>query len=71
MNRSDYELFGAKITALRGNELPQAKLNPDVVREVRANRHGKTAKQLASELGVHYRTIEKINYGETWKHVKK
>ena len=69
MNRTDYELFGARVTCLRGNDLPHARLNPEKVREIRANVRGMTARQLAEAHGVHYRTIEKIRSGETWSHV--
>ena len=46
---------------------PNAKLKPEQVRAIRMNRHGKTAKALAAEYGVHYRTIEKVRSYETWR----
>lgn len=45
------------------------KLTEDSVRSIRENRNGRTAKQLASDHGVHFRTIEKINAYETWRHL--
>ena len=59
----------ARLYALRGSALPQAKLTEDDVREIRRNPRGLTAKQLAGKHGVHFRTIEKIRYYETWVHV--
>ena len=66
MNRREYITFGARLNAKRGNELPHAKLNAEAVRVIRANVQGKTAKQLAQEFGVHFRTIEKVRSYETW-----
>ncbi len=42
------------------------KLTEDNVRAIRLNRTGRTAKQLAEQYGVHYRTIEKVRAYETW-----
>lgn len=42
------------------------KLTEDAVRVIRANRPVRTAKQLAEQYGVHYRTIEKVRAYETW-----
>lgn len=69
MTREDYILFGAKVTAKRGNDLPHAKLTPDAVVAIRENRYGKTRKQLAAEYQVHHRTIEKIHYRQCWTHI--
>ena len=68
MNRNEY-LSTLIITARRGLDLPQSKLNPDLVREIRINRHGMTARAQADRYGVHYRTIEKVRHYETWRHV--
>ena len=68
MNRFDYQQWAAKANAKRGNELPQSRMTPASVREVRQSGH-LTAKQLADKFGVHYRTIEKIRAYETWGHV--
>ena len=43
-----------------------AKLTADQVRQIRINRNGQTAKQLATGYGVHWRTVEKIRAFETW-----
>lgn len=45
---------------------PNAKLTLEQVRAIRINRHGKTAKALAADYNVHYRTIEKVRAYETW-----
>ena len=48
------------------------KLTEDNVRAIRSTHagvNGRTAKQLASDYGVHFRTIEKIRSGETWGHL--
>jgi len=68
MTRDDYLLFGARVTAKRGNDLPHAKLNPELVRYVRST--DKTAKQLAAELGTHIRTIEHVRVYRSWAHVR-
>ena len=69
MNRSEYLSTGAILTARRGIDLPQARLDPGKVKEIRINRHGLTAKEQAILYGVHYRTIEKVRYYDTWRHV--
>lgn len=66
MSRHEYVLWGAKAHAKRGNQLPQSRLTPDLVRAIRANEEHLTAKQLAAQIGVHYRTIEKVRHFETW-----
>jgi hypothetical protein len=66
MTRFEYQQWGARAMAKRGNSLPHAKLDAAKVKAIRENRQGKTAKQLADEFGVHYRTIEKVRYMETW-----
>lgn len=70
MNRHEYRCGGAYLRAKRGNELPHARLTPESVRAIRVNRMGETFKQLAKRFGVHYRTIQKVWYRETWAHVK-
>lgn len=69
MTRHDYCLYGAKVTCKRGNELPQAKLNPELVREIRENVNGLTAKQWAGKLGLHYRIIESVRHRTRWAHI--
>ena len=69
MNREEYRTRAIELAA-RGEQLSQSKLNPDSVRWIRTNREGLTLKQMANRLGVHYRTVEKVHYFETWTHVK-
>ena len=69
MNRYEYTNGGALESARRGNDLPHARLTPDLVRDIRANRQGLTAQQWATAIGCHYRTIEKVRHYETWIHV--
>lgn len=54
----------------RGNDLPQARLNPELVREIRRNPNGWSARRWADELGVHVRTVEKVQRGLSWRHVR-
>lgn len=70
MTRDEYKLWGAKAVARRGNSLPQSKLTPDRVREIRSNRSVRTIKQWAEHFGVSHRTIEKVKYFQTWVHVR-
>lgn len=69
MTRFEYQQFGALVTAKRGTELPQAKLDEVKVLAIRANRHGLTAKQWAEALGVHQRTIDKVRDRRSWTHI--
>lgn len=68
MTRSEY-VSNAIIIARRGLDLTQSKLSPELVREIRINKHGLTAKGQAAKYGVHYRTIEKVRHYETWRHI--
>lgn len=70
MTRHEYQLWGAKATAVRGEDLPHSKLDAQMVRVIRMNRRGLTAKQWGSLLGLHYRTIEKVRARESWAHVE-
>lgn len=77
MNRDDY-LMRAHEFALRGEELPQTKLNVDAIREIRAAQEKRedlrlhikenlSNEALAKKFNVHVRTIEKaIQYG-SWR----
>lgn len=65
--RDEY-LSRAHEFALRGERLPHARLNADVVREIRASR-AMTAKQWAEKLGVHIRTVTGVREYRTWRHV--
>jgi hypothetical protein len=69
MNRAEYLIRHHEFHQ-RGNDLPQAKLNPELVRQIRANRHGWTAKQWASHLGLHIRTVDKVRDRRSWSHVQ-
>lgn len=68
MIRADY-LPRACEFASRGDARPNAVLNAERVRQIRENRHGWSAKRFAQEFCCHYRTIEKVQYFETWTHV--
>lgn len=54
----------------RGTDLPHARLNPDLVRKIRSNPNGWSARRWSEELGVHIRTIEKVQRGLSWRHVR-
>lgn len=61
-------MIGKRNRMARPNEPSkhQAKLTPAAVEQIRSAGYYKTARQLAAEFGVHYRTIEKVRSGETW-----
>lgn len=69
MNRAEYLQRHHEFHP-RGNQLPHARLTPVAVREIRINRRGETAAQLAARFGVHIRTIEKVRHYETWRHIQ-
>jgi acetyl-CoA acetyltransferase len=69
MTRADYLLYGAISTALRGEQLPHAKLTTADVVAIRRNVRGMTAKQLAAQYGVHKRTIDAVRERRNWRHV--
>ena len=69
MERAEY-LSRAREFSARGNDLSHSKLDRDKVIWIRVNREGHTAKEQALILGVHYRTVEKVRYYETWAHVR-
>ena len=54
----------------RGNQLPHSKLNPQLVRMIRANREGMSDKARASQLGVHYNVIWRVRHYEAWAWVE-
>jgi len=60
----------AKAYAKRGTDLPHARLNPELVRRIRRNLNGWPARRWAEELGVHVRTIEKVQRRLSWEHVE-
>jgi len=71
--KRDEWLTMAHLCCARGNELPQAKLTPERVTQIRndyvknSRTHGAPA--LARREGLHRRTIEKILTRQTWCHV--
>lgn len=77
--RAQYLLAPAAF-AKRGEELPQAKLTAELVKEIRSARRQReqlrkfiadnlSNEALAKRLGVHVRTIEKAITNETWSHL--
>lgn len=77
--RDEY-LLAASAFAKRGEELPQSKLTPELVAEIRSARRQReklrryiadnlSNEALAKKLGVHVRTIEKAITNETWSHL--
>ncbi len=73
-------LLAASTFAARGAELPQSKLTPDLVAEIRSARRQREAlrkhiaenltnQALAKKYGVHVRTIEKAITNESWSHL--
>ncbi len=77
--RDEY-LLAASAYAKRGAELPQSKLTPELVAEIRSARRQREAlrdhirnnlsnEALAKKLGVHVRTIEKAITNESWSHL--
>jgi len=69
MTRHEY-ILNAVQYAKRGNELPTAKLNPEIVRQIRENRNGETHGATAKRFGVHYNTVMRIRHYEAWRHVR-
>lgn len=76
----DQYLLAASTFAKRGEELPHARLTPELVAEIRSARRQReklrkyidenlTNKALAKKLGVHIRTIEKAITNESWSHL--
>jgi len=68
ITRHEY-LCDARKYAKSGNQLPHAKLTPDIVQDIRKNRHGKTARQWAECLGLHVRTIDAVISRKNWANV--
>lgn len=77
--RDEYLLAPAAY-AKRGADLPQSKLTPELVAEIRSARRQREAlrkhiadnlsnEALAKKFGVHVRTIEKAITNETWSHL--
>lgn len=68
ITRDEY-LATPHLYAVRGEQLPQARLDADTVRRIRRNWCGWTARQWAEHLGVHRRTVENVQHYVTWRHV--
>jgi hypothetical protein len=73
-------MSGSYLTARHGNMLPQAKLNAELVREIRTRSQWKkdriaelnakySAQAMADDLGISRRAVERILAYETWRHV--
>lgn len=69
MSRDEY-LSRASEFAPRGEQVGVSRLNAEKVRWIRSNPSGLTIREMARALDVHYRTVEKAHYYETWRHVK-
>lgn len=70
MTRAEYRNGGALLTAPRGNQLPHARLTPELVKAIRSNADNLTAQQWAQLLNVHIRTIDGVRAFRTWRHVR-
>lgn len=77
--RDEY-LLAARAFVKRGEDLPHAKLTPELVAEIRSARRQReklrkyidenlTNQALAKKYGVHVRTIEKAITNESWSHL--
>lgn len=53
-----------------GSGIPNARLDDEVVRQIRAHGAGKRDVEWAAELGIHASTIRLARIGKTWRHVK-
>jgi predicted transcriptional regulator len=53
-----------------GTDYPHAKLNAEQVIAIRANRYGRTYKQMAETLGVTALTVAKVARYETYRNVR-
>jgi hypothetical protein len=69
IDRKEWHLRRFEFVA-RGNRLPQAKLTPELVREIRGKYRPFSkeagAPALARQYGLHRRTVEKVLTRETW-----
>lgn len=81
MDRREYCATGARLYALHGTELPQAKADEAVVTKIRRLHARKqrlierlnrdySAAGLARRFGLHVRTVEKMLRRESWAHVR-
>jgi hypothetical protein len=80
LEREEY-LSRARDFAVRGQDLPQAKLDDDKVLSIKSAskqrelmrkyiRDNLSNNALAQQFGVHVKTIEKVLQNNTWNHVK-
>jgi hypothetical protein len=80
MDRHEYRATGARLTAVRGSDLPQAIATEKLVAMIRRQHARKqrliqrlnaqySAAALAKRHGLHVRTVEKILRRESWAHV--
>jgi hypothetical protein len=67
LSRAEYLSGMAYAYARRGTELPHARLNPELVRAIRADE--RPAATIARELSVHPNTVLRVRRFETWGHV--
>lgn len=67
--RHEYQVRAHEF-CLRGEALPTAKLTDDAVRKIRREIGAKTRQQLADELGVSRSAIDRVLYGNGWRHVR-
>lgn len=68
IDRHEYEVRVHEFTR-RGEDLPQAKLNAEIVRKLRETTYLIPAREWADRLGVSKSAIERARQGETWGHV--
>ena len=68
-NIKDMDRKGRR-NAAKGNQMPQAKLNPELVYEIR-NRlsQGQMQKDIAEFLGLTRQNVNDVSRGKTWKHI--
>ena len=70
MTRTEYLSHGALESAVRGSNLPHAKLNETKVMAIRANVNGWPRRLWAEYYEVHIRTIDKVCEYRSWTHVR-
>jgi hypothetical protein len=56
-------------THREGNQVPGAKLNPDLVRSIRKDLGSAPQHAIGDKYGVSQMTVSLINQGKIWKHV--
>ena len=69
ITRQEY-LASARLYVRRGVDHRSAKLTPEIVQNLRINRHGKSDATWARELGVARETIRDARTGATWANVE-